>query len=92
MLFLLEDRALSQGLWCQFLQRRENKFDGPEDLKNLFILYRVLEKGQGAYFESHLLSHSAETLIQPEDGKVMRSHYEVIAIRAVFQIHLFLCK
>lgn len=87
-LLLLEDRAISQGRWCQFLQRRENKCDGPEDLKNLLILHRVLEKGQGAYFERHFLSQSAEMLIQPEGGKVTRSHYPC-AVRDVFQIHLF---
>lgn len=90
-LLLLEDGAIFQGLRCQFLQRRENKCDGPEDLKNLLILYKVLEKGQGAYFESHLLSYFAKTIIQPEGGKVMRSHYPC-AVRDVFQMHLFLCK
>lgn len=91
MLLLLEDRAIFQRLWCQFLQRRENKHDGPENLKNLFILYRALEKGQGAYFESYLLSHSAKMIIQPAGGKVVRPHYPC-AVRDMFQIHLFLCK
>lgn len=58
-LLLLADRAVSQDLWCQLLQRRRNKCSRPESLKNLLILYRIMEKGQGAYFESYLFSRSA---------------------------------
>lgn len=90
-LLLLEDTATFQGPWCQFIQRKENKCDGSEDLKNLFILYRVLEKGQGAYFGSHLLSHSAKMMMQPEGGKVMRSHYHCAA-GDVSNTFFFLCK
>lgn len=49
------------------------------------------KKGQAAYFESHLPSHSAKTIMQSEGGKIMRSHYPC-AVGDVLQIYLFLCK